>query len=105
MILSTPQLRRGFANFTDRHCNLFVCFEDDIKIANPHVFLFPSADAALTFAIRTLLVAGLIIRTAGGVFWTTDRQNILGDTPADALKIFQEGLGASEYFHIYETTA
>ena len=83
---------------------LFVSLSTEIKIENPHVFLFKDEDSALRFAIDKLIEAGLIERNEDGSIWYADLEEHLGNNAASALEVYQESLGASEYFHIYETT-
>jgi len=82
---------------------LFVSLSTEVGIKNPHVFLFGDEDSALRVAIETLTQAGLIVAEVDGSFRDSDG-DLLGRDRATALESFQDGLGASEYFHVYEAT-
>ena len=65
----------------------------DVGLESPHVYLFDTTIDATRFAVKALVDAG-----------------ILAEYPEDydqvdaALVDFQEELGASEYFHVVDTT-
>ena len=83
---------------------LFVSLSTDIGLNNLHVYLFDSEAAAITFAVDALVEAGDLNREPGGRISSVDREDFFWTTEEEALDAWQETLGGSEYFHVYDTT-
>ena len=82
---------------------LFVSVSTDIGIESPHVYLFDNESAATQFAVTALVEARLLVKNPDGTIYSSDRQEAFG-TWESALEAFQDELGGSEYFHVYNTT-
>lgn len=82
---------------------LFVKVDSGLgDLKSPHVYLFPSGDQAVSFAIVELIKAReLVFRK--GVFVVAG-EDYGHRTPSQALREWQNSLSSSEYFHIYDIT-
>ena len=84
---------------------LFVSLSTDIGIANPHAFLFEDSFDAQQWAITKLIEGGLVKQHQDGAYYDANDGTFFGKDYASALDKFQDFLGASEYFHVFDSTA
>ena len=80
---------------------VFVSLSSDIGIANPSVFRFTTKDEAEEFVFQKLVELKERAVNPDGSIWSGDRQERF-ESRSDAIESWQEGLGGSEYFHVYE---
>ncbi len=81
---------------------LFVSLECyDFGIEGPTVLRFETEAEAWEFVFRTLVKNGELIVDDDGSIWDKNHEWDLGNRSL-AIGYWQDGLGASEYFHVYD---
>ena len=84
---------------------LFVSLETAMNnLKSPHVYIFDSEEEAEDFAVVSLSEAGLMAISVLSSGLYALPLSAEGITAAEVLDEFQDGLGASEYYHVYDVT-